>query len=310
MALRYDSATLLDSIRQAAGLNSVQTDGNDDEDLLKLVNERMRDTVMPKLMQAREEYGIRSVRVALGSVSRYRIPHRAMGNKLRDLIYSDGSTRSYLPRIVREDIDLYTDPGSGTPDGWYLEGNYVQLVPIQGSYTGFLEMAFMVRPSLMVPIAETRTISALALSSKQVTLSATPPATFVDGAKIDIHSFESGAEIKLMDLTQVGAPAGSVITFLETIDGSSFGTMAPAVGDYACLAGESALPQIPEDMIPTLIGSVALFRIGADGDPKVQILGPLLTEQMKAADVLLSDRVEGRPRRVQGWRRQIQGWSP
>lgn len=313
MSVRYNAATLVNSIRRVGGLSSVEIEGTDTESLLVDVYEVIRETVIPNLLSVREEHLVRTTRIPVTPpTTRYRIPARAIGNALRDYFYVDSSGNRFdmSSRIIpRERLAGYNATGAATPQGWFPEGNYIQLVPVVGSYGGFLELSYFLAPSQLVLIAETGRITSLDLVAKTVTLEATPPASFVSGTKIDIHSPESGAEVKLLDLTLSGAPSGNVLTFSEAIDGTTFGTYAAAVGDYVCLARECAIVQVPEDSVPLIIQSVALRHSMGDGNTaKAQMHAANVTKAEKSALTVFSNRVEGKPPRVRGYG-QVRGCS-
>ena len=312
MAILYNAATLLDTIRSLASIPNVQAQGSDDTQLLRYTNDVIRGKIVPILLRVREEYLVQTMRTTLtDAVTKYRIPKRAIGNRLRDVTYVDvdGNRLVWGSRqLPREHLPFYNQTGSALPHGWYLEGNYVQIVPTVGSYTGFLEMAYYVRPSAIVAASAVGVISAVG-AVNQVTLSATPPTTFVNGAKIDIHGPDSGAEAKLIDLTMNGAPSGNTLTFVENVDGSTFGTIPASIGDYVCLANEAALAQVPDDMIPLLADGVALRCMIADGDSeKAQLHGAMMKDEAEEAVHLLQNRTDGKPQRILGYR-GIRGWS-
>lgn len=313
MAITYNAATILDNVRGLAGLNTVQAQGNDDATLLRFVNEALRNKIVPFLVKVREEYLTFSQRIALsGSVSRYRIPSRAVGNRLRDVVKVDAdgsrdSTESLL--IRREDLSGYSQTGSGDIQGVYLDGNYIQCVPTSGAYSGFLEVTYYMRPSVLVAAGAFGTISSVNTTTKEITLTATPPSTFVNGAKLDIHSFSSGGEIKQLDLTQNGAAVGSVVTVTEAIDGSVYGTTTPVAGDFLCLANEAAILQVPDDLVLSTCQCAALrIAISERNQPLAQMLAQIMREGMEDMAHVFQDRVESKTPRVRGWD-AIRGWS-
>lgn len=312
MAITYNAATILDTVRGLAGLNNIQAQGNDDATLLRYVNESIRSKVAPFLLRVREEYLTATSRQALSSsVSKYRIPERAIGNRLRDLIYVDSnSNRNHVLMIERRELPEYnTTASSGSISGAYIDGNYVQIVPTSGSYSGSLEFTYYMRPSVLVASTEFGTISSVNTTTKQVTLSATPPATFVNGAKIDIHSKSSGGEILQLDLTQNGSVSGNVVTFTEAIDGSVYGSTVPVAGDYVCLANESAIIQVPEDLVLVTCQCAALrVAVSERNQPLAQMLAQLVREGLEDMTNVFEDRVESKTPRVRGWH-GIEGWS-
>lgn len=307
----YDAETLLETIRNVGSIPNATSLGSDDEDLLRHVNEALRWKIAPIIIQTREEYLAQSVRVDIsGGKTRFRIPNRAIGNRLRDVIYVDGSgNRQFFTNpIPREELAAFNGRSSGQPEGYFLEGNYLQLVPTGGSYSGSLELSFFMRPSALRPVEETRKVDSVDLVTGEITLDDSAPSGWTTEKLYDIHSPDSGAEVKYWDLTASAVNGG--ITFpTPPIDGSTFGTVPVAAGDYVCLANECALLQVPDDMIPALAQAVALRIAVADGDQEMAKLhSGLLQDETQEARKVLENRIEGRPWRVRG-RGGIRGTS-
>lgn len=313
MAITYNAATILDNVRGLAGINTVQAQGNDDPTLLRYVNEALRSKIVPFLVRVRQEYLTFSQRITLsGSVSRYRIPGRAVGNRLRDVVKVDsGGTRDSSESLLirREELANYSPTGSGDINGVYLDGNYIQCVPVSGSYTGFLEVTYYMRPSVLVASGAFGAVQSVNTATKQLTLTATPPSTFLTGVRLDVHSSNSGGEIKQLDLTQNGAVAGNVVTVTEAIDGSVYGTTTPEAGDFLCLANESAILQVPDDLVLATCQAAALrFAISERNQPLAQMLAQILREGLLDMEHIFRDRVESKTVRVRGWE-GIRGWT-
>lgn len=308
MALIYTAETLLASIRTSGILGNVNSLGTDDLSMLKIINEEVRAKVVPQIMRVQQEYLVRSIRDSItANKTKMRIPLRAIGQQLRDLFYVDsGLNRHYLGSqpIPREELHNYNSTGSDVPSGWFFEGPYIRLVPTVGSYNGYIEYAIFMAPSLLVDDGETRIITAIDPATKTVTFATDVPTTWTAANLFDIHAPWEGAELKIFNaVASVVGGLGALsnkITFTTAIDGSTFGCEIPvAVGDYVCLAGQSAILQIPDDLIPFLIDDVVLKYAMAGGDTDgVQIGRARMKDQ--AADTLqvLENRIKSRPRKI------------
>lgn len=303
MAILYDAATLLETIRNVGSLPDAHSLGSDDEDLLRHVNEALRWKVAPLVIQTREEYLVHTVRESLTGKTRFRIPNRAIGNRLRDIIFQDpsGNRELWINPIAREELGFFNGRATGRPLGFFLEGNYIQLVPTGGNFSGYIEISFFMRPSALRPVEETRRVSAVDLSTGVVTLDDTIPDGWdAAGVLFDIHAPASGAEVKYWDMVASGV-AGTSMTFGQSIAGTEFGTFPVEEGDYVCLQNECALVQMPEDVIPLLAHTVALRYAVADQNTEgAKLHSSLVQDEAQEVRKVLENRVEGRPWRVRG----------
>jgi len=127
-----------------------------EEDILKFANEEIAVAQVPSILQYNEEYFVTSMRVAIeADKSRYEIPERAIGSKLRDLFYVDASGNlSEMTRISPDDKDFYQrNSGSGQNiHKFYIQGNDIIIASTVGSNppVGFLEFEIYIRPNQLV----------------------------------------------------------------------------------------------------------------------------------------------------------------
>jgi hypothetical protein len=297
--LKYDAAALIATVRNRAVVGDTNAEGVRDADILRALNEELHTRLFPALVKIREEYNIATVRIPLvAGTSRYRVPTRAAGQRIRDVLYCPSSdSRRLLTRVARESRGRY-GTSSDEPSGWYLEWNHIVLVPEIGSTaTGSLEVSFPVRPSEIVLVAETGVIQTVDTTTGVVNLLAARPAGFVAGA-YDIHSPSSGAELRVFDVTAALGPAADELTFTAAdINGSAYGKYVPQVGDYVCLAGECAIPPLPRELHPLLGLAGARSVLLANGDHQTagEIEKELQARLDDATMALLDDRVEGEP---------------
>ena len=173
------------------------------------------------------------------------------------------------------------DGGTGTPESLYIEGGNLVLVPTPGATEGTIRYKYFVTPNRLVAVSAIGTISVLT-SAVAVTITGAP-GTF-DGP-YDIVQAKSPFEILSFDLVKSTLAAG-VLTFT-----TAYNTDV-AVGDYVCLAGETAVPNIPGPLhvIAALRGAATILR---PQQPKLadQLEASALMKERKA-QVLLSPRVK------------------
>ena len=124
------------------------------DDILSFANKEMATSQVPSILQFHEEFFVTVKEVRLRSnQSVYPIPYRAIGLKLRDLMYRDCSNNLTEMTRITGDEDIFTyGSGSGTPPYKYkLQGNDVILVPLIGTEPqGSLIFVYYLRPNQLV----------------------------------------------------------------------------------------------------------------------------------------------------------------
>lgn len=305
----YTSDQLLESIRNVGGDGDNASTGTTDDNILRHLNEAMREKILPEISIIREDYFIQRGRSSPVN-GRVRIHARAAWNRLRDLYYlTSGDTRlKQVDPVEMDAIHLYSSTGG--PFGFYLEGNDIVLVG-GAPADSIIEQAFIFRPGELVDVTETRIITGVDTLTKTVTLDEDVPSDWDSTLLFDVHSPESGAEI--IDWSLAAATvAGPSIVFTSQIDGSIFGRKPLEVGQYVVLEGETAVPGIPREWIPLLIRSTAARLAEAIADELMMKAHGSVSEAMiKLNKANAEQRVESKPMRVIGRRgplRAARGW--
>lgn len=126
------------------------------EDILALANEEVFLSQVPSIMQYHEEYFVHQQEVTItANKSRYPIPNRAIGMKLRDLFYKDNQGQLIEMSKISPDDKAHFGGDfdqSRSPIHYYLQNNNVILVPEVGaSPTGSLQFTYFLRPNSLVP---------------------------------------------------------------------------------------------------------------------------------------------------------------
>lgn len=298
--LLYDAAALIESVRNIARLpGDVGSAGSRDEDILRHLNEELLDRLLPAIVGVKEEYSVVTQRVPLvASKRRYRLLTRAAGGRLRNrpfYVDSNGVMRPLWP-IDRGMLHRHNQTEDSTPTHYFLEGQHIVLVPPLGaSVSGFLELSYYFRPSTIVLVAETAKITSINPGTGAVVLDSAPDA-FANG-DFDIHSADSGAEIRVWDKTATWNAGTSTLTFTPAdINGSEYMRDAPEVGDYVCLAGECAVPPLPRELHSVLAQATAARFLRFDGHQEAADKAEEDYEKkLKNALDLIDDRIEEDP---------------
>lgn len=294
----YDSDKLLDSIKTRSMIPVSQTTFSDD-DLLNLANEEMESFIVGSLLRVQEEYLVYLENIPLvANQDHYRIPDRALGQRLRDIVFIDGGTiKARIPQVGREEIPDYSINPAQRPYCFYLEGNYIVLLPGPNSTSASIDVSYYGRPGKIVTSDRYGVITDFDNTAKTITLSNAVPANITVGSLIDIQTARSGNEYVLKNLT-VTVIAGNIITVAEEIADEN-GNDLITIGDYACTAKEAAIPQCPEEMHPLLAQRVSCRVLEALNDSEgLQNASAKLLDMEKNILALVDTRVTGKPRKI------------
>ena len=210
----FDTDRLVDQVTLKGAL---PTGRFTDQEILDLTSDALISHIEPMLVASREEYYVQVYdQSVVASQAAYPIPYRSLGMSLREVKLIDGNRILDLPRMEPEDI---TETSEGAVQGFYLQANNVVLYPTPQASGQTLRMTYFVRPSTLVPVtscgritnisgnvltaslpatwttADTfdlvqgksgftlkgQDLSAVAVSTSSIELSATPPTTLSVG---------------------------------------------------------------------------------------------------------------------------------
>lgn len=169
-----------------------------EEDILAFANEEMMSNQVPDILMYHEEYFVYSEDITMvPNQTRYPIPERAIGQKLRDLFYVDSNLSLYEMTRISADDKAYWQRDSALSNlsqKYYIEGNDIVLAPKNvSSPTGYLRFSYFLRPNQLV-------LNARAAISKY----------FFKNITVDNTTLNAGDTLTIGDLVftaVVGAPA-------------------------------------------------------------------------------------------------------
>ena len=181
MSLAYTTEELIEEVRNQYQVGDSGSLGTEDNDILRYLNKEMMLEIIPQVAKLHEEYFILTELITLTvtntlSDTHVKIPDRAIGQSLRDLLLnkggSTGAARLSLPRINREDLpafEIARGDGSDTR-GFFIENVRIRVFP--SIKTGDqLEVSYMFRPSQLVKASGYRTVTSFNPTLNTVTLS-------------------------------------------------------------------------------------------------------------------------------------------
>lgn len=134
------------------------------DDILAFCNDEMFATLVPSVLEFHEEYFVFTQTVPIVSgQSRYPIPTRAIGLKLRDVKWQDSNQNLFdMSRVNPEDKAFYQQNigTSETISKYYIEGNDVVLLPAR-TVSNALSLIFyyFLRPNQLVADERAATIT-------------------------------------------------------------------------------------------------------------------------------------------------------
>jgi hypothetical protein len=259
-------------------------------DILALANEEQPSLVVPMIVALREEFFVfrETLSITAGDFG-FRIPERAIGRTLREIQYRNqtGGTLVYdLPRISIEDSYRFTNLGSGTPNGFMVEGDTIRLLPAPSS-DGEVVLYTLRKPSNLVLTSRTAVVTAVGTNT--ITLSKVP-SNLTIGSKIDITDNKPAYPLVYKDLTITNI-SGVVIT-VSGFTGTALSGVD--VDDVVSTALETSIVQLPDEAAIVLIHATAVRVLEALSIPdQMKIAEDKMQQKIRACREILSPRVEG-----------------
>jgi len=232
-----------------------------DAEILTIADSEMSGTVAPLIRRAREEFWVTTAPdVALVSgQSEYRVPSRALGSALRDVLIAKGDTLYSAPELPPEEEHRFkTNAGPWhSPFGYFLQGSYLRILPTPTSSDCSLRIKYYRRPSKLVPLSSTAKVSSA--SGTTITTEATVPSAWGTSETVDIIDSLSPYDSLGDDI------AGTSIATTNVTVAAGVPSSVKA-GDYVSLEGTTPVPQIPDAVRPVLVLATMRGCLDAAGD--------------------------------------------
>lgn len=251
-------------------------------DILAFANEEMFIAQVPSVLQYHEEYFVfRKSTPLVPNISRYGIPNRAIGMKLRDLMWSDASGNFFEMTRISASDKAFFQRNIGANQAihkFYLEGNDVVLTPsVVGGVTGNLNFFIFLRPNQLVANSRAATVQSF---NNYVTVN---NATLVVGNTVTIQTNTNSSTPSIYTFKAVSVVLDATKEFL--IGGSSNATAvnlanlinAQVANQNASVAtGTGNITLIGTDISVIITGSTPSPGIISNGSDQVTISLPTL----------------------------------
>jgi len=292
------SDDLIASVKRRAFIPGSQSTFSD-TDLLQFANEEMSMGLVPSVMRMHEDYLLFSESITLEpGQSKYTIPYRAVGNKVREVAYIDTNNNTIeMSRISLTQLPDYNIRNSSTNriHLYYIQNNEIVLVPeLSTAVVGTLKVTYYLRPNELVKLENVAVVTNIDTNTGDITVSKIPSG-YSSNNLMDFISVKSPHVTLSFDKqpTSVNSTT-NVITFNPTDIPTRL-----TVGDHVCLAGESAIPQVPSDLHVVLAHRVAARCLEAMGDNEaLGAANQKLAEMELNTPTLIDNRVEGSPKKI------------
>lgn len=273
----------------------------DDDELLAMMNFQLKSSLVPLIDSAAEEFFVAYDDIDYdSSVHTYAIPERAMGTKLRDVVWVDvNGNEIAIPRLRPEQIKVGFQFGMGYNLGLY--GFYLKdqsVVLYLGNPSGInsyptLRLKFFRRPSNCVTVNQCGQITLINTGTREVTVD-NAPAAWDDTLLFDLvkgtpHFVSKG------DSLAIDSIAGNTLTFTDDLPADL------VVGDWVAEEGTSPIPQIPYDAFPLLTQLTTIKALEANRDSEGMKNAFATLEDMKKSFLqIITPRVDGSPIKLGG----------
>lgn len=240
---------LLADIRRQGSIPNTASTGSADSDLIAYVNDALLG-LAAEVVKCREGFYRRYKDHTLSSSqTRYRIPTRAIGNRLAAVLLLDGNGKvlKKLDEIPYSDLATY---GNGTAIvGYHLEAGDLVLVPVSTTTAVTLRMVYYCRPgevSSSLDAASGQCFTVTGVAGNVITLMSGHGLT--TATKVDI--LKAGPPHEYLTVDEL--PSATTSTTVTVADGSRV-----EIGDFVCKADKAPVAQIPDAMRPVLVLSAA-----------------------------------------------------
>lgn len=241
------------------------------DEVIELLDEEMRSTIVPLVLAAREEFYVQNYDQALvAGTYDYVIPQRAAFASWRDIVMVDANDNEINMAELPPEYVKINNPGGIPPMytyGFIMNNDQITLwppgstIPTQNT----LRMKIKRRPNHLTSIANCGQVTAVNAGSLQVTLADNGDTTWTTSTTFDAipnaPQFTSlGDDLTISAINQV-TPTATVLTF----SAGNYPT-GIAVGDWICPATLSCIPQVPYDIFPLLAQRGVIKCLEALGD--------------------------------------------
>lgn len=306
MSIDYSVNALLLSVKQRS-MNAENQNLLTDPDIVRIASEELQGTILPYIESVKNEYYVTNKDLTFVSgTSRYDIPQRATGTKLRDVCLVDNQNNEVLLNYINPEDMKSSWAYAPYQFGFYPTDYSINLVLGNnlgsGNYS-FVRMIYFRRPNTLCTTGVSgnagRVVSFNTIA-KTITLDFAPT-TWTNSTQFDIINSMPPFQSRVDDAA-ISLIAGFVLTFVDDLPSSL------AVGDWVSEANFSPIPQMPVECHRLLECLTAARILQYTGDPAFSVMQAMAEGLKKDLAQILSPRVDGSPRKIPIRNRLWGGW--
>lgn len=242
MKPHYTSDDLIEAVQRKISLPLSEETFTEDS-ILRFANEEMMLGQVPSVLIYHENYFVHPVEVALqDGVSRYAIPDRAIGMRLRDLKYKDTSDNIFDMAQIEPANKAFFQKDVGSFNNihkFYLEGNDIVLTPeVTGDPGGSLIFYIYLRPNQLVQNERAAILESIDTTSATIKKNFQANSTYVqitptNTITITSHGFVNGNKLTFSSSTTVPAGLTAGTTYYVVNAAANTFQVAATVGGAA-----------------------------------------------------------------------------
>lgn len=267
-------------------------------DFIDIINEEMDLGITEHIMKVSEEYLVYYEDLDLVSGKKnYKIPSRAIGNKLRGaLLIASDSTTYELSRVELEDLPFFQDSYYVDYDkySFYVQNDELIFINEVPTTSSKLRMYFYIRPSYLVEDKYSAVVQSIDTNTGTIVVDKIPN-TFDTSKLFDFTIKKVPNKILSYDIpvVSINSATKSIVFNASNIPDTL------EVGDYLTLAGESIVPQTPVELHPLLAQRAAVACLEAIGDTDgLNVALRKLAQIEKSTLNIMENRVESASQKV------------
>lgn len=251
-----------------------------EQDFLQFANEEMDLGVVPHVLLYHENYLLIEEDVIINpNQNRYAIPHRAVGNKLKNVAYVDNSGNIYeMTRIQLDDLPYQQYVLSAGFNKFYVEGDEIVVVPMQNfQLTGSFRFYYYLRPNQLVAEIDVTKLTSVDYNKGIVTVENIPE-IFQGITAFDITSSKSPFRLAAKEVVPTQLATTTTLTY-------TFGI--PQIYNMVCPIKASITPgsfvTVNDDTSGLGLNTSFWFDITGSDTPSPDAIGTLVRVDLSAA---------------------------
>lgn len=305
MSIDYSVNSLLASVKQRS-MNADNQNLLSDEDIVRIASEELQGSLLPYILSVKQEYYVTNQdQTYVPGTTRYNIPQRATGTKLRDVMLVDNMGNEVLLNFVNEEDMKSSWAYAPYQFGFVMTDYSINLVLGNnlgsGTYS-YVRLKYFRRPNTLCTTGVSGNAGQVVSfnpGAKTITLDFAPT-TWTTATQFDIINsmppFQSRADDQAISMI-----AGFVLTFVNDLPSNL------AVGDWVSEANFSPIPQMPVECHRVLEVLTAARILQYTGDPAFSVMQAMAESMKRDLIQVLSPRVDGSPQKIP-IRNRLWGW--